>query len=204
MSGGESDNTFTDASYYQIPIINTVTCFPDVLTLLSATQNESVIPKEQLEGVVQVKENADLSLFKTVHSGDFVISLRSFQGGFELSNYEGVITPAYTVFRVKREISHNYFKRLFKSDGFIAKINEAVTKGLHPDVPMKESGVEWIGEIPEGWEISRFKWTVDHTNQKSEVNGQNYVGLENIENWTGKYLETKTQEIDGFSNTSQN
>lgn len=36
-------------------------------------------------------------------------------------------------------------------------ITEAVTKGLDPDVPMKDSGVEWIGEIPEGWEIGRIK-----------------------------------------------
>lgn len=37
-------------------------------------------------------------------------------------------------------------------------ITETVTKGLDPDVPMKDSGVEWIGEIPEGWEVSRLKY----------------------------------------------
>lgn len=36
-------------------------------------------------------------------------------------------------------------------------INNAVTKGLNPDVKMKDSGVDWIGEIPEGWEVSRVK-----------------------------------------------
>lgn len=36
-------------------------------------------------------------------------------------------------------------------------ITEAVTKGLDPDVPMKDSGVPWIGEIPEGWEVRKFK-----------------------------------------------
>lgn len=36
-------------------------------------------------------------------------------------------------------------------------ITEAVTKGLDPDVPMKDSGVEWIGEIPEGWEMKKIK-----------------------------------------------
>lgn len=38
-----------------------------------------------------------------------------------------------------------------------ALINEVVTKGLNPDVPMKDSGVEWIGEIPEHWEIEKIK-----------------------------------------------
>lgn len=36
-------------------------------------------------------------------------------------------------------------------------ITEAVTKGLNPDVPMKDSGIEWIGEIPESWEYDRLK-----------------------------------------------
>ena len=36
-------------------------------------------------------------------------------------------------------------------------INNAVTKGLNPDAPMKDSGVEWIGEIPEHWEIKKLK-----------------------------------------------
>lgn len=38
----------------------------------------------------------------------------------------------------------------------IALINQAVTKGLNPDVPMKDSGIEWLGEIPEHWEINRI------------------------------------------------
>lgn len=38
-----------------------------------------------------------------------------------------------------------------------AIINEAVTKGLNPDVPMKDSGIEWLGEIPEHWEVKKLK-----------------------------------------------
>ncbi|HFT4686121.1 TPA: restriction endonuclease subunit S [Klebsiella pneumoniae] len=37
-----------------------------------------------------------------------------------------------------------------------AVISHAVTKGLNPDVPMKDSGVEWLGEVPEHWEVSKF------------------------------------------------
>lgn len=40
-------------------------------------------------------------------------------------------------------------------------ITEAVTKGLNPDVPMKDSGIEWIGEIPENWEVLHF-WKVNY------------------------------------------
>lgn len=38
-----------------------------------------------------------------------------------------------------------------------AVINQAVTKGIDPDVPMKDSGIEWLGEIPEHWEVKRLK-----------------------------------------------
>lgn len=42
-----------------------------------------------------------------------------------------------------------------------AVITETVTKGLNPDVKMKDSGVEWIGEIPEHWEIKELKFALD-------------------------------------------
>ena len=53
------------------------------LVLLAATQKYGMFPQDMIEGVVKVKEDTDLQNFKTVHKGDFVISLRSFQGGFE-------------------------------------------------------------------------------------------------------------------------
>jgi type I restriction enzyme S subunit len=40
-------------------------------------------------------------------------------------------------------------------------INQCVTKGLDPNVEMKDSGVEWIGEIPKHWEISKVKWVTE-------------------------------------------
>ena len=99
------------------------------LVLLSPTQKYGVIPQSQLEGVVQVKESTDLRVFKTIHIGDFVISLRSFQGGFEFSNYEGVCSPAYQVFHATKDLSNDFFRYLFKSDGFISKIN-SLTVGI--------------------------------------------------------------------------
>lgn len=99
------------------------------LTVLSSTQNEGVIPKELLDGVVQHKEDTDFSTFKAVRKYDYVISLRSFQGGFEMSEYNGVITPAYSVFRANIEINPYYFKYFFKTGSFISKIN-SLTVGI--------------------------------------------------------------------------
>ena len=47
----------------------------------------------------------------------------------------------------------------------IALITHAVTKGLNPDVTLKDSGVEWLGEVPEHWEIFRLRFLVDQIEQ---------------------------------------
>ena len=44
-----------------------------------------------------------------------------------------------------------------------ATINQAVTKGLNPDVPMKESGIEWLGKIPKHWEVKKLKYVAQIT-----------------------------------------
>lgn len=99
------------------------------LTLLAATQKHGMYPQELLESVVRVKEGTDLSTFRTVQKDDFVISLRSFQGGFEHSDYEGVCSPAYQTFRAYRAIVSQYFKYLFKSAAFIHHLN-SLTVGI--------------------------------------------------------------------------
>lgn len=95
--------------------------------LLSATQKMGMLPQDEIRGTVKVKESTDLQTFKTVHMNDFVISLRSFQGGFEISEYEGVCSPAYQVFYAVADIFHSYFKRLFKSVPFIDEMNSLTT-----------------------------------------------------------------------------
>lgn len=97
--------------------------------LLAATQKYGMYPQHLLEGVVKVAADTDLSQFKTVHINDYVISLRSFQGGFEMSDYEGVCSPAYQVFFATRQICNQYYKYLFKSDAFIQEIN-SLTVGI--------------------------------------------------------------------------
>ena len=46
-------------------------------------------------------------------------------------------------------------------------IQKAVTQGLDPDVPMKDSGVDWIGEIPAHWEVKRLKYVLEERNERS-------------------------------------
>ena len=73
-------------------------------------------------------------------------------------------------------------------------ITQAVTKGLDPNVPMKDSGIEWIGEIPETWKMVKIKHLVNTVNLKDKLSNLNsrYIGLENVEKGTGKLIMTAT------------
>ena len=97
--------------------------------LLAATQKHGMYPQRLLEGVVQVMAGTDLQQFKSVHINDFVISLRSFQGGFERSDYEGVCSPAYQVFHADKQYDVKWLKWFFKNDMFIDAMN-ALTVGI--------------------------------------------------------------------------
>ena len=98
------------------------------LQLLSPTQKYGVIPQgkyEELTGMnaVKLNDSTNYALLKTIHKGDYCISLRSFQGGFEYSEYEGVVSPAYQVFYPIITIADGYYKYLFKEKGFIDVMN---------------------------------------------------------------------------------
>lgn len=194
--------------------------------LLTATQSQGVIRKEDYEHST-VTAQKDLHLLKLVRIGDFVISLRSFQGGIEIAHYQGIISPAYTVLNIEDNFESRYVKHLFKSRDFInglttfvtgiregqnidyskfrrsfipvppfikqikianfldkktaeiqrfiqlkektiellkerktAIITQAVTKGLNPNAEMKDSGIEWLGDIPAHWEVKKLKHLV--------------------------------------------
>lgn len=192
--------------------------------LLAATQTLGVVPKELYENRT-VTAQKDFHLLKLVRVGDFVISLRSFQGGIEYAYYQGIISPAYTIMKPNKKVCGDYFRYLFKSKHFVddlatyvtgiregqnidyskfresyqplpphpeqiqiaafldhkcnlidtaiqkkasliellkeqkqAIINRAVTRGLNPNAPMKDSGIEWLGEIPAHWQVKRLKY----------------------------------------------
>ncbi len=193
---------------------------------LSATQRYGVVPQKlfmELEDQKVMLALGGLGNFKHVEKDDFVISLRSFQGGIEYSAYSGCVSPAYTVLRARNEIFASYYAYTFKSNAFVsalqtttdgirdgknisydqfgsvslplpplpeqtaiaafldretakidalvedqkrlidllkekrrAVISHAVTKGPNPDALMKDTGIEWLGEIPEHWDVTKI------------------------------------------------
>ncbi len=86
-----------------------------------------------------------------------------------------------------------------------ALISHTVTKGLDLDAPMKDSGIEWLGEVPEEWEVKRLKYGVNLINQKVDGSNSNlpYTGLEHIESWTGKRVKSNENTNEGQANLYQ-
>jgi len=72
-----------------------------------------------------------------------------------------------------------------------AIINQAVTKGLNPDAPMKDSGIEWLGEVPGHWEVKRLKYFFKLITEKDYSLQTKKVALENIESWTGRFIDSE-------------
>jgi hypothetical protein len=73
-------------------------------------------------------------------------------------------------------------------------ITEVVTKGLDPNVEMKDSGVDWLGYIPNHWKSEKLKYSYDNRNEKYIYGEYAYIALENIEPYSGKYIYTETNE----------
>lgn len=206
--------------------------------MLCATQSQGVIPQSMYQNRVVVV-NKGFEGLKLVKVGDFVISLRSFEGGIEYAYYQGIISAAYTILTPVEKQFTDYFKILFKSLPFIqllqtcvtgiregqninypllgrkfipipplaeqekivsylesktlcidayvrererelwllnelkeAEIANVITRGLNPDVRMKDSGIPWIGLIPEHWEIKQLRSYLKMITIKNKPNEQ--------------------------------
>lgn len=100
------------------------------LPVLSVTQKNGVVYREDV-GIDIKYDPKTLNGYKVIHPNNFVISLRSFQGGFELSDKLGITSPAYTIFEpVDKNLNDNLFwKSKFKTFDFIESL-KTVTFGI--------------------------------------------------------------------------
>ena len=103
--------------------------FP-ALPVLSATQDKGMVYRDDAGKIVVHDKNNEIG-YKRVQPGQFVIHLRSFQGGFAHSNILGITSPAYTIFGFKEgEKQYDLFwKCVFSSPNFIKRL-ESVTYGI--------------------------------------------------------------------------
>lgn len=203
---------------------------PGNCIVLSLYRELGVVPKDSRDDNHNVTSE-DTSKYKYVKPGDFVINkMKAWQGSVAVSDYEGIVSPAYFVYNFTDEaFFKRYFHYLLRScykDEFMrlsggirvgqwdlpsealdnvivlipsteeqrciaayldakcaeidaltadiqtqidtleqykrSVITEVVTKGLEPDVEMKDSGIQWIGSMPAHWNCIRGKYVLKY------------------------------------------
>ncbi|WP_252194178.1 restriction endonuclease subunit S [Pseudomonas aeruginosa] len=93
------------------------------LPVLAITQEQGAIPRDMIDYHVSVTDKS-LEGYKVVEVGNFIISLRSFQGGIEFSKYRGICSPAYVILRLRSDHSEDYFRHYLKTGRFIARMTK--------------------------------------------------------------------------------
>lgn len=221
--------------------------YPDE-PLLAATQTKGVVRKEEYE-TRTVTAQKDFHLLKLVKEEDFVISLRSFQGGIEYAYHRGIISPAYTIFYERNKVPVNkaFYRHLFKSHPFINSLTLFVTgiregqnidyaefkDSLLPFPPLPEQTAianyldakteqinrfiakkekliallkeqkrslttEIIQEEAKNVEKIKLKYCVRNVSVQTSQMAKDdiYLGMENVESWTGLYVESEQKDFE--------
>ena len=96
--------------------------------ILSASQEKGMVNRDDLNLDIQF-ERSNINTYKIVRKGDYVIHLRSFQGGFAFSDKLGVCSPAYTILRPNSLLEYGYLSNYFTSRSFIKSL-VLVTYGI--------------------------------------------------------------------------
>lgn len=135
------------------------------LPALAITQEHGAIPRSLIDYHVSVTKRS-IASYKVVKPGDFIISLRSFQGGIEFSQFQGICSPAYVVLRRKSEGSDDYFKHYLKTDRFVLTLTKNL-EGLRDGKMISYrqfSGLELpIPGVPEQHRIADCLTSLDET-----------------------------------------
>ncbi len=197
---------------------------------ISENGNEELLSVSQYDGITPAKgdpRSESLKGYKIVSENDLVINIMlAWMGGLGVSNYNGIVSPAYCIYKLNDDSNPKFLHYLYKTPLYLAEfarhstgvipsrwrmytddfgqvlslippreeqdaivsyldertakidaaiaqqqkmidllnerkqiiINRAVTKGLNPNVKMKNSGVEWIGEVPEHWQLLPYRY----------------------------------------------
>lgn len=170
------------------------------LPVLSVTQDSGVVYRDQV-GIDIKYDSTTLKNYKVVNKDDFVISLRSFQGGFELSDKKGITSPAYTIFVPKDIKLHDnlFWKTQFKTFQFIEAL-KTVTFGIRDG---KSISFTEFGDLKlcfpknkkEQQKIGKFFEELDHA---ISIHQNKLTQLNSLKNPTSKICSSKTEYLHTF------
>lgn len=109
--------------------------------VIAASQEYGMVERESLNLKVQFDETS-IHTYKIIHPGDYVIHLRSFQGGYAFSRLQGICSPAYIIIRPSERIEYGYFEHFFTSSKFVGSLR-LVTYGIRDGRSINVD--EWLG-----------------------------------------------------------
>ena len=153
------------------------------LPVLAVTQDKGVVDMNFSDIKID-SSSRSMKSYKIIEPGDFVISLRSFQGGIEYSNIKGISSPAYTILKPKIEIVDDFYKYYFKKEEFISRLNSAVI-GIRDGKQISYSVFSemklYYPSLPEQTKIANFFTAIDKKiesiGKELEINKQFKKGL---------------------------
>ena len=112
-------------------------------TVLTIVQGKGTLPREQAGRNIHY-DNASLSNYKMVQKGDFIIHLRSFEGGLEIANENGIVSPAYTILRGKKPHSSRFYEAYFHTDEFINHVLSKSVEGIRDGRQISYDAFKWL------------------------------------------------------------
>ena len=99
------------------------------LTVLTIVQGVGTQPRESVERRISY-DKSNTNTYKRVLENDFILHLRSFEGGLEIANSEGIVSPAYTILRTKEQIIPLFYYVYFRSYWFISNKLRIAVEGI--------------------------------------------------------------------------
>ena len=113
-------------------------------TVLTIIQGRGTMPREQAGRNIHYDDKS-LSGYKRTERGDFIIHLRSFEGGLEMANETGIVSPAYTILRCNKPHSSLFYNAYFHTDEFINHVLAKSVEGIRDGRQISYEAFKWLG-----------------------------------------------------------
>ena len=111
--------------------------------VLTIVQGKGTLPREKSGRNIHY-DNASLTSYKKVEKGDFIIHLRSFEGGLEMANGRGIVSPAYTILRCIKPHSSLFYESYFHTDEFINHVLAKAVEGIRDGRQISYDAFKWL------------------------------------------------------------
>jgi len=150
------------------------------LTVLTIVQGIGTLPRDSVDRRISY-DKASTNTYKRVEKDDFILHLRSFEGGLELANSEGIVSPAYTILRANKVISPSFYYAYFRSYWFISNKLRIAVEGIR-DGKSINMDTFWNITIPypsldEQYQIAEYLRSIDMRLSNAEQALESFLRL---------------------------